>query len=50
MELKMNINDNGSVPIIATSETEIKSFNNEYYVYKHLWKPIINEQYCYEVW
>ena len=52
MELKIgeNIGQDVSLPIIVTSETEIKSFIKGYHAYKHLWKPFINQQYCYETW
>ena len=30
--------------IIATSETEIKSFIKGYHTYKHPWKLVLNEQ------
>ena len=50
MELKIgeNIGQDVSLPIIVTSETEIKSFIKGYHAYKHLWNPFINEQYSYE--
>ena len=40
-----NIGEDDSMPIITMSETEIKFFINGYYAYKHLWKPVINEQF-----
>ena len=50
MELKIgeNIGQDVSLPIIVTSETEIKSFIMGYHAYKHLGKLFINRQYCYE--
>ena len=45
MELAgLNINDDDSIPVIVTSNMDIKSFVKGYHAYKNLWKPVINEQ------